>query len=254
MTVAPPAPTASPTLSSSSWPPCAPGRHRPAHCQRADVEQRQHLTLERTIEEFIHDRAVLLVLDNCEHVLVPSFLWSSASVVSVRDSPCWRPVVRPWVARRVRPRPRTARRASGWSGRRRGSIRCRRAAVRRPSRRGTSGIPARRAPVLAAAAEICRGSTACRWRSSWRRRRGCARSGPKLWRTASISASPCSPASPRAWTRGTAASISSSNGPTSCSTPSTSKPSPTWRCSPAASISKQPKSCRCRRPRAPGVS
>ncbi len=34
-----------------------------------DVEQRQHLTLERTIEEFIHDRAVLLVLDNCEHVL-----------------------------------------------------------------------------------------------------------------------------------------------------------------------------------------
>ena len=34
-----------------------------------DVEQRQHLTLERSIEEFIHDRAVLLVLDNCEHVL-----------------------------------------------------------------------------------------------------------------------------------------------------------------------------------------
>ena len=34
-----------------------------------DVEQRQHLTLARTIEEFIQDRAVLLVLDNCEHVL-----------------------------------------------------------------------------------------------------------------------------------------------------------------------------------------
>ena len=34
-----------------------------------DVEQRQHLTLERSIEEFIHDQAVLLVLDNCEHVL-----------------------------------------------------------------------------------------------------------------------------------------------------------------------------------------
>jgi predicted ATPase/DNA-binding SARP family transcriptional activator len=34
-----------------------------------DVEQRQHLTLESTIEEFIHDRPVLLVLDNCEHVL-----------------------------------------------------------------------------------------------------------------------------------------------------------------------------------------
>jgi DNA-binding SARP family transcriptional activator len=34
-----------------------------------DVEQHQHLTLARTIEEFIQDRAVLLVLDNCEHVL-----------------------------------------------------------------------------------------------------------------------------------------------------------------------------------------
>jgi predicted ATPase/DNA-binding SARP family transcriptional activator len=34
-----------------------------------DVEQRQHLTLAQTIEEFIQDRAVLLVLDNCEHVL-----------------------------------------------------------------------------------------------------------------------------------------------------------------------------------------
>ena len=34
-----------------------------------DVEQRQHLTLERTIEEFIQDRPVLLLLDNCEHVL-----------------------------------------------------------------------------------------------------------------------------------------------------------------------------------------
>ena len=34
-----------------------------------DVEQRHHLTLARTIEEFIQDRAVLLLLDNCEHVL-----------------------------------------------------------------------------------------------------------------------------------------------------------------------------------------
>jgi predicted ATPase/DNA-binding SARP family transcriptional activator len=34
-----------------------------------DVEQRQHLTLAQTIEEFIQDRAVLLVLDNCEHLL-----------------------------------------------------------------------------------------------------------------------------------------------------------------------------------------
>jgi predicted ATPase/DNA-binding SARP family transcriptional activator len=34
-----------------------------------DVEQHQHLTLARTIEEFILDRAVLLLLDNCEHVL-----------------------------------------------------------------------------------------------------------------------------------------------------------------------------------------
>ena len=34
-----------------------------------DVEQRQQLTLGQTIEEFIQDRAVLLVLDNCEHVL-----------------------------------------------------------------------------------------------------------------------------------------------------------------------------------------
>ena len=34
-----------------------------------DVEQRQHLTLTQTIEEFIQDRAVLLLLDNCEHVL-----------------------------------------------------------------------------------------------------------------------------------------------------------------------------------------
>ena len=34
-----------------------------------DVEQHQHLTLERTIEEFLHDRPVLLLLDNCEHVL-----------------------------------------------------------------------------------------------------------------------------------------------------------------------------------------
>jgi predicted ATPase/DNA-binding SARP family transcriptional activator len=34
-----------------------------------DVEQRQQLTLAQTIEEFIQDRAVLLLLDNCEHVL-----------------------------------------------------------------------------------------------------------------------------------------------------------------------------------------
>jgi predicted ATPase/DNA-binding SARP family transcriptional activator len=34
-----------------------------------DVEQHQHLTLERTIEEFIQDRPILLLLDNCEHVL-----------------------------------------------------------------------------------------------------------------------------------------------------------------------------------------
>ena len=34
-----------------------------------DVEQRQGLTLERTIEEFVQDRPVLLLLDNCEHVL-----------------------------------------------------------------------------------------------------------------------------------------------------------------------------------------
>jgi predicted ATPase len=34
-----------------------------------DVEQRQHLTLGSTVEEFLADRDLLMVLDNCEHVI-----------------------------------------------------------------------------------------------------------------------------------------------------------------------------------------
>lgn len=34
-----------------------------------DVEQRQHRTLEATVEDFLRDKVMLLVLDNCEHVL-----------------------------------------------------------------------------------------------------------------------------------------------------------------------------------------
>lgn len=34
-----------------------------------DVEQRQHRSLEATVEDFLQDKLVLLVLDNCEHVL-----------------------------------------------------------------------------------------------------------------------------------------------------------------------------------------
>ena len=157
-------------------------------------------------------------------------------------------------ARRVRPRARTARRAGGWSGRRRGSIRCRRAAVRRPSRRGTSGIPARRAQPGRGGGDLPQA----------RRPASGDRAGGRedaLDRGRSPGGPPRSALRParrpvrRASTRGTAASISSSNGPTSCSTPSTSKPSPTWRRSPAASISKQPKSCAgdAGRPRAPGT-
>lgn len=34
-----------------------------------DVEQRQHRSLEATVEEFLQDKSLLLILDNCEHVL-----------------------------------------------------------------------------------------------------------------------------------------------------------------------------------------
>ena len=134
---------------------------------------------------------------------------------------------------------------TGGRRRRRGSLRRRRAAVRRPSRRGAARASGSTTATWRRSRRSAGGSTGCRWRSSWRRR-GCARSASKPWPTASISASPCSPASGRASTRGTAASTRSSSGPTSCSIPSTRRPSPTSRRSPAASISTPPRPCAAR--------
>ena len=66
----PPAPSTSPRSPSSSSPPLRdPEATVPLVATAFDVEQRQGLTLERTIEEFVQDRPVLLLLDNCEHVL-----------------------------------------------------------------------------------------------------------------------------------------------------------------------------------------
>ena len=214
-----------------------------------DVEQRQHLTLERSIEEFIHDQAVLLVLDNCEHVLGPSFPWCSASAVAACDSPCWRPVGRRWVcpaSSSTCSRPWAYQRPVRESTRFGPPPRCG-SSLTEPPRHGrasssTSATWRRRRRSVGS-------STGCHWPSSWRPR-GCARSAPKPWRTASISDSPCSPGSRRASTRGTTASTGSLHGRTSCFLLPTKKHSPTWRLSPAASISKPPKSCADRRPTA----
>ena len=145
--------------------------------------------------EFIHDRAVLLVLDNCEHVLSAVVPLVQRLVVTARDSPCWRPVVRPWAC------PASSSTSSHRSACQRLERSATRldplAAVRLFADRAAEARPGFQLDErsLAAAAEICRRLDGLPLAIELAAR-GCARSEPKLWRTASISASPCSPASP----------------------------------------------------------
>ena len=152
-----------------------------------DVEQRQHLTLTQTIEEFIQDQAVLLLLDNCEHVL-------DAIVPLVQRPPALRaadgaggksgPLGLPGESVHLlaplpvpAPAPATRRAAAAVQ------LFAERAAEARPASSSTKA-PWRRWPRSAGA------STDCRWPSS-SRRRGCARSGSMRWPCGSISASRC---------------------------------------------------------------
>ena len=144
-------------------------------------------------------------------------------------------------ARRVRPRPRTARRASGWSGRRRGSIRCRRAAVRRPSRRGTSGIPARRAQSGRGGGNLPqarRPASGDRAGGGGMRSIGAEALADRLDQRFALLAGQSTSLDPRHRSLHQLVEWSYE-----LLDPVDQQPSPTWRRSPAASISKQPKSC-----------
>ena len=142
-----------------------------------DVEQRQHLTLEQTIEEFVQDRPVLLLLDNCEHVLD-----TVAPLVQRLCRRCLRLTVLA-----------TSRERSGWPASPSiCSLRC----AFRPPRPAmmparlplfscSSTVPPKRDPgsswTIVPSGQWRRsagGSTGCRWRSSWQRR-GSARSASR---------------------------------------------------------------------------
>ena len=218
-----------------------------------DVEQRQHLTLERTIEEFIHDRAVLLVLDNCEHVLgavVPLVQRLSRhcprlTVLATGRAPLGLPgefvhVLAPLgvpaagaVATRLDPPPP-----------------CRLFADRAAEARPGFQLDERN---LAAAAEICRRldglPLAIELAAARMRSIGAEALADRLDQRFALLAGQSGEPDPRHRSLHQLVEWSYE-----LLDPSTRKRSPTWRRSPAASISKPPKSCagRCRRPRAPG--
>ena len=135
-----------------------------------DVQQRQHLSVEETLVEYLRARKVLLVLDNCEHLraavapladrllgLCPevTVLATSREVLGLPSEQVWRvePLeIAPEGADR-RPSPTPPRPG------------CSSSAPPRPDR---ASIPS---PTTSAPSpRSCAGSTGCRSPSSWRRR------------------------------------------------------------------------------------
>ena len=59
-----------------------------------DVQQRQYLSVEESLVEYLRGRTALLVLDNCEHLRVPSVTSPNACSLRAPTSRCWPPVAR----------------------------------------------------------------------------------------------------------------------------------------------------------------
>ena len=184
-----------------------------------DVQQRQHLTLEATLVEFLRDRDMLIVLDNCEHLvdtLAPFVDRVRTACPGVTCSPRVASRSASPVSARGRSRPLGASRRRRPS--RAGAIADVRggAAVRRPRDRRRRPAFALTADNAAAIAEICR--RARRPAARARARGGAdAHAGPdRARRAAAASARTCSARRSVAPTTATGRCATRSNGRTSC--------------------------------------
>ncbi len=139
-----------------------------------------------TVLRFIGDRKILLLLDNCEHLLDVSgeMITTLLNGCPQSDDPDHQP----------RDRSRSPARSPGACRRCRWTRRPSRCSSTAPNGRGRRSIPQATTPnwsPISAAA-----STACRWRSNWRRR-GCARCRCGRSLTASTTGSGYSPGGAR---------------------------------------------------------
>ena len=217
--------TASATASpSSGWPASSDPDQVPAAALAAlEIRDVATATAEDQLLGHLRDRAVLLVLDNCEHLADACALLAEQLLESCPD--VQRAGHQPRAAGRPRRGPVRDRPAAGPAGRTAAAARPdrqrRRPALPRPGPRRTARLRrprrgGRRRPSPTSAGT----STGCRWRSSWpppASRRCRSTSSPDGWATAS----PCSPPAPAPPRPGSARCEPPSTGATSSSpTPS----------------------------------
>ena len=123
------------------------------------IQQRAGLSIEQTVIDYLRGRTLLLVLDNCEHVLA-----SAARLVAEIAAQCPRVVVLA-----------TSREALGVDGEQVWPVpplpvaEDATALFVQRARAVSPGLPARRGRAPARSPRSAPGSTACRWASSWPR-------------------------------------------------------------------------------------